>query len=113
MSTETTLFSERPRGHRGPPRGWTTSLETQLGELLLDPFDAVTDVRLLSSNPSRGRMGPKVFIIVEAVDLTLYEQLSRITLQIADLLGDIPLNFDIVPASAAALIPFDAVSVRR
>ncbi len=95
------------------PREWRTSLDQQLDELLLGGFeDEVVDVRFLRSSPDSGRANPKVFIVVKAVDVALYERITKVTLQIADLLEDFTLNFDIIPEDASPLIPLEALSVR-
>ena len=95
------------------PREWRTSIDQQLDELLLGGFeDDVVDVRFLPSNPTGGRAHPKVFIVVKSIDVALYERITKVTLQIADLLENCTLNFDIVPEDATPLIPLEALSVR-
>lgn len=93
---------------------WRSDLRAQMTRLLQEPYGGeVEDVRILGADASRGRSNAKVFIVVREVDVALYERLTRVTLQIADLSPHHTFNFDIVPRDAVALIPFEALSIRE
>lgn len=97
---------------RGPV-SFLTTFQDQIADALLLPFEGeVVDVLLLPSSPTEGRPNAKVFVIVGRVDLDLYERITRVTLQLADLSFGTKLNFDIVSPAARPLIPVQALSVR-
>lgn len=88
-------------------------LPGQLARNILDAFpDDVEDVLFLQSSPGAGRPSPKMFVIVKKVDLDLYEELARVTMQIGDALPDQTLNFDFVSAEVRAMLPTEARSVK-
>jgi len=95
------------------PFSFLTTLEEQIADALLIPFEGeVADVLLLPSKPAEGRPNPKVFVVAARIDLDLYERITRVTLQLADICFGKKLNFDIISPSARPLIPVEALSVR-
>ncbi len=89
------------------------NLPGQLARGILAAFaDDVEDVLFLESDPKAGRPSPKMFVIVKRVDLDLYEELARVTMQIGDALPGQTLNFDFVSAEVRAMLPFEAVSLK-
>lgn len=53
-----------------------------------------------------------MFVVAARIDLDLYERITRVTLQLADICFGKKLNFDIISPSARPLIPVEALSVR-
>lgn len=88
-------------------------LPGQLARGILAAFaDDVEDVLFLDADAKAGRASPKMFVIVKRVDLDLYEDLARVTMQIGDALPGQTLNFDFVSAEVRSMIPFEAVSLK-
>jgi len=93
---------------------WTTDIERQLDDTLWAAYEGdIVDVRFLPSAPDSGRPNPKVFVVVREIDVPLYERITRVTMQLADLQQGFLLNFDIVPETALPLVPMEARSIRR
>lgn len=114
MMASQTKPSSGADGQFGGPLMLDTRLERQLELLLIKSFSGeVVDVLLRPSSPGKGRKNPKVFIVVEKIDVDLYHRITQVALQLTDLAPGAEMNFDIVPGDAVALIPLDALSVKR
>lgn len=113
MGSQMSLPGTQISGTSRRPFSFLTTLQEQIADALLIPFEGeVADVLLLPSRPTEGRPNPKVFVVAAKVDLDLYERITRVTLQLADICFGKKLNFDIISPSARPLIPVEALSVR-